>query len=46
MYDLSNPFNNIAMLLAVEDLPFVPTIEIVLLERIANSVSEKKLLKI
>ena len=45
MYDLPNPFNNIAMLLAVEDLPFVPTIEIVLLERIANSVSEKKLLR-
>ena len=29
------------MLIAVEDLPFVPTIEIVLSERIDNSVSEK-----
>ena len=45
MYDLSNPFNNMAMLIAVEDLPFVPTIEIVFSERIDNSVSEKKLLR-
>ena len=32
------------MLFAVEDLPFVPTIEIVLSERIDNSVSEKNCL--